>query len=142
MFDSGFRIEALYSNGTDPKEVVDAKLVESAHMLLQPLMLRRLKRDVLSAELPPKIEQKIVVPLSSMQRFLYSAILGKDLSRMTGMQSAGRKGSSKDWSRLNSLVMQLRKVCNHPYLFPEMDPMETDERMVEASSKLQVLDKI
>jgi ribosomal protein L12E/L44/L45/RPP1/RPP2 len=139
MFDAGFRIEALYSNGTDPKEVVDAKLVESAHTLLQPLMLRRLKRDVLSAELPPKIEKKIVVPLSSMQRFLYSAILGKDLS---GMQSNGRKGSPKDWSRLNSLVMQLRKVCNHPYLFPEMDPMETDERMVEASSKLQVLDKI
>jgi SWI/SNF-related matrix-associated actin-dependent regulator of chromatin subfamily A member 5 len=139
MFDEGFRIEALYSNGTDPKEVVDAKLVESAHTLLQPLMMRRLKRDVLSAELPPKIEKKIVVPLSPMQRFLYSGILGQDLS---GMQPNGKRRATKDWSKLNSLVMQLRKVCNHPYLFPEMDPMETDERMVEASSKLQVLDKI
>jgi superfamily II DNA or RNA helicase len=141
MFDAGFRIEALYTNSSDPSQVVDANLMECAHTLLRPLMLRRLKRDVLSDELPPKTEKKIVVPLSSMQRFLYSGILRNDLSTLMP-NGNGRGGGGKDWSKLNSLVMQLRKVCNHPYLFPEMDPMDTDERMVNASSKLLVLDKI
>lgn len=136
MFDQGFRIEELYTNASDPRKVMDARLMECAHTLLRPLMLRRLKRDVLSAELPPKIEKKIIVPLSSMQRFLYSGILQQDLSSVILPAGAGSGPKVRDWSKLNSLVMQLRKVCNHPYLFPEMDPMETDERMVNASVSL------
>lgn len=34
------------------------------------------------------------------------------------------------------------QVCNHPYLLPGVDPMETDERLVEASSKLRLLDRL
>ena len=30
----------------------------------------------------------------------------------------GGGGGGNDWRRLCSLVMQLRKCCNHPYLFP------------------------
>jgi SWI/SNF-related matrix-associated actin-dependent regulator of chromatin subfamily A member 5 len=33
-------------------------------------------------------------------------------------------------------------VCNHPYMFKAMDPLENDERLVQASSKLVVLDKL
>ena len=33
-------------------------------------------------------------------------------------------------------------MCNHPYMFKAMDPLESDERMVGASSKLVVLDKL
>ena len=29
---------------------------------------------------------------------------------------------SKAWAKLQSLVMQLRKCCNHPYLFPDAEP--------------------
>ena len=35
-------------------------------------------------------------------------------------------------------LMQLRKCCNHPYLFADSD--ETDENMVEMSGKLKLLD--
>ena len=145
-FDAGFRIEALYANTSDTRNVMDAGLMECAHSLLRPLMLRRMKRDVLSLELPPKTEHKIMVPLSNMQRFLYAGILKNDLSVLAGARSTaqGQKiGQGKiNWSKINSLIMQLRKVCNHPYQFPDMDPMETDERIVQASSKLQVLDKL
>ncbi len=42
-----------------------------------------------------------------------------------------------------NLLMQLRKVCNHPYLFnldaePDFDGVTTDEDIVEASGKMQV----
>ena len=29
---------------------------------------------------------------------------------------------SKAWTKLQSLVVQLRKCCNHPYLFPDAEP--------------------
>ena len=41
--------------------------------------------------------------------------------------------------------MQLRKVCNHPFLFPgseEGPPFVTDERIVKASGKMLLLDKL
>ena len=34
------------------------------------------------------------------------------------------------------------QVCNHPYLLQGADPMETDERLVAASSKLRLLDRL
>jgi hypothetical protein len=48
--------------------------------------------------------------------------------------------SAGDWRRLQMLLCQLRKACNHPYLFKGAETAdETDiEEMVEASGKLQV----
>jgi SWI/SNF-related matrix-associated actin-dependent regulator of chromatin subfamily A member 5 len=41
-------------------------------------------------------------------------------------------------------LIQLRKVCDHPYLLPgaEAEPFEIAEHIVQASSKLVVLDKL
>ena len=50
----------------------------------------------------------LMVPLSKMQRTLYTNILKKDSEEING------KGGDK--SRLLNIVMQLRKACNHPYL--------------------------
>ncbi|KAJ1492621.1 P-loop containing nucleoside triphosphate hydrolase protein, partial [Baffinella frigidus] len=136
---------AVFSSRTHSCHQPVAALMQSAHRLLQPLMLRRLKREVLGDELPPKIETKVVVPLSKMQRFLYSAILTQDLSAL--ISAADRKSTKRsavplEYARLSSLLMHLRKVCNHPYMFKAMDPLESDDRMVHASSKLIVLDKL
>ena len=49
------------------------------------------------------------------------------------------------YSQLNNLLMQLRKCCNHPYLFPdaEEDPDTTPlEDLVAASGKLRLLDRL
>ncbi len=52
--------------------------------------------------------------------------------------------SSAHWKKLLNLLMQLRKVVNHPYMFPEAEdsPGETDERIVTSSAKMMVLDKL
>ncbi|GAA5869471.1 hypothetical protein JCM16303_000482 [Sporobolomyces ruberrimus] len=49
-----------------------------------------------------------------------------------------------DWKKMMNLLMQLRKVCDHPYLLPgaESEPFEVAEHIVAASSKLIVLDKL
>jgi len=52
--------------------------------------------------------------------------------------SEGGPGQTSEWKRLQSLMMQLRKCCDHPYLFSGADPHpETiDESIVTASNKM------
>ncbi|KAL8647938.1 MAG: hypothetical protein Q9210_005265 [Variospora velana] len=48
------------------------------------------------------------------------------------------------WRKLMNLLMQLRKVCNHPYLLPrvEPDPYYIGQHVINASGKFIVLDKL
>ena len=78
-----------------------------AWQVLRPFLLRRVKSDV-ERGLPPKKETILKISMSEMQRKYYAALLQKNLDALTG---------SSDRSRLLNIVMQLRKCCNHPYLF-------------------------
>lgn len=51
--------------------------------------------------------------------------------------------TKSEWKRLQSLLMQLRKTCNHPYLFAGADPNPNaiDDGIVEASNKMALLDR-
>ncbi|KAL9002490.1 MAG: hypothetical protein Q9188_004571 [Gyalolechia gomerana] len=56
-------------------------------------------------------------------------------------QDEGRKSA---WRKLMNLLMQLRKVCNHPYLLPhaEPNPYYIGEHIMHASGKFIVLDRL
>eukprot|EP00079_Xenopus_tropicalis_P023419 XP_012815803.1 PREDICTED: SWI/SNF-related matrix-associated actin-dependent regulator of chromatin subfamily A member 5 isoform X1 [Xenopus tropicalis] len=115
----------------------DQKLVERLHMVLKPFLLRRIKADV-EKSLPPKKEIKIYVGLSKMQREWYTKILMKDIDILN---SSGKT----DKMRLLNILMQLRKCCNHPYLFDGAEPgppYTTDMHLVTNSGKMVVLDKL
>ncbi|XP_053773421.1 probable global transcription activator SNF2L1 isoform X6 [Desmodus rotundus] len=115
----------------------DQKLVERLHAVLKPFLLRRIKTDV-EKSLPPKKEIKIYLGLSKMQREWYTKILMKDIDVLN---SAGKM----DKMRLLNILMQLRKCCNHPYLFDGAEPgppYTTDEHIVSNSGKMVVLDKL
>jgi SWI/SNF-related matrix-associated actin-dependent regulator of chromatin subfamily A member 5 len=49
-----------------------------------------------------------------------------------------------EWRKLMNLVMQLRKVCNHPYQIQaaEPDPYYSGDHVIEASGKFIVLEKL
>jgi SWI/SNF-related matrix-associated actin-dependent regulator of chromatin subfamily A member 5 len=49
-----------------------------------------------------------------------------------------------EWRKLMNLVMQLRKVCNHPYQIQaaEPDPYYSGDHLIEASGKFIVLEKL
>jgi hypothetical protein len=82
-----------------------------------------------------------------MQRFWYKRLL---LQSGAAASLAGAKsmvaGQQEDvrWKKLTGLLMQLRKACNHPFLFPgaEPEPIVTGPTIVTASGKMQVLDKL
>ena len=69
-------------------------------------MLRRTKADR-ATKLPDKIEINISVALSDLQLKLYQEML-------QSQNLVDSTGSSKVYF---NMLMQLRKVCNHPYMF-------------------------
>ncbi|KAI0961394.1 hypothetical protein AcV7_000503 [Taiwanofungus camphoratus] len=89
------------------------------HMILKPFMLRRVKRHVQN-ELSDKIEIDIYVDLSARQRSLYKALLA-NVSVADLLEKAANIGDADSARSLMNLVMQFRKVCNHPELFERAD---------------------
>ncbi|KAH1838518.1 hypothetical protein KXX43_000541 [Aspergillus fumigatus] len=114
-------------------------VVQQLHRVLRPFLLRRVKSDVEKSLLPKK-EVNLYVPMSEMQVKWYQKILEKDIDAVNG--AAGKRESK---TRLLNIVMQLRKCCNHPYLFEGAEPgppYTTDEHLVYNSGKMVILDKL
>ncbi len=86
---------------------LNARQIQRLHMILKPFMLRRIKRDVQN-ELGAKIEKNIYCELSPRQRRLYRGLRDK-----LPLLELLRSGND---SVLMNLVMQFRKICNHPEL--------------------------
>jgi SWI/SNF-related matrix-associated actin-dependent regulator of chromatin subfamily A member 5 len=85
-------------------------------------------------------EINLFVGLTDMQRKWYKALLEKDIDAVNG---AGGKKEGK--TRLLNIVMQLRKCCNHPYLFDGAEPgppFTTDQHLIDNSGKMIILDKL
>lgn len=114
-------------------------IVQQLHRVLRPFLLRRVKADVEKSLLSKK-EINVYVGMTEMQRKWYRSLLEKDIDAVNGM---GGKKEGK--TRLLNIVMQLRKCCNHPYLFDGAEPgppYTTDEHLVDNSGKMVVLDKL
>eukprot|EP00124_Ichthyophonus_hoferi_P002211 Ihof_evm13s141 gene=Ihof_evmTU13s141 len=116
-------------------------VVQRLHSVLKPFLLRRLKSDV-EKELLPKIETKIYVGMTDLQVTWYKTILSKDIDLVQGGVHA-KSGKL----RLLNILMQLRKCCNHPYLFDGAEPGPPYENLhlqhlVDNCGKLVVLDKL
>ncbi|CAL9116371.1 unnamed protein product [Musa acuminata var. zebrina] len=125
-FDKWFQI----SGENDQQEVI-----QQLHKVLRPFLLRRLKSDV-EKGLPPKKEIILKVGMSQLQKHYYRALLQKDLEVI----NAG--GERK---RLLNIAMQLRKCCNHPYLFQGAEPgppYTTGEHLITSAGKMVLLDKL
>ena len=107
----------------------NAEIVQQLHKLLKPFLLRRTKSEV-ERSLPPKKEIHIKVGLTELQKRLYKKLLTSSLLQ-----------ESK--TVYKNIIMQLRKVCNHPYLFDGVEEQHPPENhLVIFSSKMRILDKL
>ncbi|KAL3438532.1 SNF2 family N-terminal domain-containing protein [Aspergillus tetrazonus] len=135
VFGDSEAFDQWFSNQEADQDTV----VQQLHRVLRPFLLRRVKSDVEKSLLPKK-EVNLYVPMSSMQVKWYQKILEKDIDAVNG---AGGKKESK--TRLLNIVMQLRKCCNHPYLFEgaeEGPPYTNDVHIINNSGKMVILDKL
>ncbi|XP_041094670.1 helicase SRCAP [Polyodon spathula] len=83
-------------------------LIKRLHKVLRPFLLRRIKVDV-EKQMPKKYEHVIHCRLSKRQRCLYDDFMAQSSTRETL--------ASGHFMSVINILMQLRKVCNHPDLF-------------------------
>ncbi|EFN75626.1 Putative DNA helicase Ino80 [Harpegnathos saltator] len=128
LFDSHDEFNEWFSKDIEShaenKTGIDEKHLSRLHMILKPFMLRRIKKDV-ENELSDKIEVMVYCPLTTRQKLLYSALKKKirieDLLHYTVGGGDTASNDKNFTSNLMNLVMQFRKVCNHPELFERRD---------------------
>ncbi|XP_076158076.1 chromodomain-helicase-DNA-binding protein 4a [Alosa pseudoharengus] len=116
--------------------------IKKLHDMLGPHMLRRLKADVFK-HMPSKTELIVRVELSPMQKKYYKFILTRNF------EALNTRGGGNQVSLLN-VVMDLKKCCNHPYLFPAAameapkmpNGMYEGNALTKAAGKLFLLQKM
>uniref|UniRef100_A0A671KS14 Chromodomain-helicase-DNA-binding protein 2-like n=1 Tax=Sinocyclocheilus anshuiensis TaxID=1608454 RepID=A0A671KS14_9TELE len=113
---------------------------QSLHKVLEPFLLRRVKKDV-EKSLPAKVEQILRVDMSAQQKQFYKWILTRNYKAL----SKGTRGSS---SGFLNVVMELKKCCNHGFLIKQPEEVENEktqehlQSLVRGSGKLVLLHKL
>merc|ERR1712038_1133722 len=118
------------------------------HKVLRPFLLRRLKKDV-ESQLPDKVEYIIKCEMSGLQRALYTHMQERGVMLTQEAKSAASKGGTK---ALMNTIMQLRKLCNHPFMFQHVEEgyarhlggldVVQGPDIFRASGKFELLDRI
>ncbi|WOL00553.1 protein CHROMATIN REMODELING 5 [Canna indica] len=129
-----------YKNLSSFNEIQLANL----HKELRPHILRRIIKDV-EKSLPPKIERILRVEMSPLQKQYYKWILERNFHNLN-------KGVRGNQVSLLNIVVELKKCCNHPFLFESADhgyggdtgisDINKVERIAMSSGKLVILDKL
>ena len=139
-FASAYDSSTGSTDDTSTSMIKDDGLMKQCFKLLEPIMLRRLKQNVLAAHLPPKTEIVLQAPMSLAQQHHYRQVL----RTVTGLvRNVGYKNVS-------SLLWQLWKCCLHPFLFEGVEEAaaegaqghSVDSKIVWMSGKMCLLDAL
>ncbi|KIY45726.1 SNF2-family ATP dependent chromatin remodeling factor snf21 [Fistulina hepatica ATCC 64428] len=145
-FDEWFNTPFANSGTPDKIELNEEEallIIRRLHKVLRPFLLRRLKKDV-ESELPDKLEKVIKVRMSALQSQLYKQM--KKFKMIAAGQGTKGKGTN-GVKGLSNELMQLRKICQHPYLFESVEDNINptgmiDEKIVRSSGKVELLNRI
>ncbi|CAH2274323.1 chromodomain-helicase-DNA-binding 2 isoform X1 [Pelobates cultripes] len=113
---------------------------QSLHKVLEPFLLRRVKKDV-EKSLPAKVEQILRIEMCALQKQYYKWILTRNYRAL----SKGTRGST---SGFLNIVMELKKCCNHCFLIKYPEEIEKESKqeglqtLIRSSGKLILLDKL
>ncbi|OMJ24057.1 Chromatin structure-remodeling complex subunit snf21 [Smittium culicis] len=164
-FDEWFNAPFAGTNGQDRIDLNEEEqllIIRRLHKVLRPFLLRRLKKDV-ESDLPDKVEHIIRCRMSALQNRLYHQMrkFGTLFHDVDGINEAiqaktgndpltGKPYSKKPFkgvSGLNNTIMQLRKICNHPFVYEDVEsainPMKTNNPLLyRAAGKFEILDRI
>ncbi|OWB63225.1 hypothetical protein B5S29_g4187 [[Candida] boidinii] len=145
-FDEWFNTPFANTGHQDKLELTEEEsllIIRRLHKVLRPFLLRRLKKDV-EKDLPDKIEKVIKCKFSSLQSCIYKQMLDHNaLFVGAGVQGATKSGLKG----LNNKIMQLRKICNHPFVFEEVEDAINPSRLTtdliwRSSGKFELLDRV
>lgn len=143
-FDEWFNTPFANTGGQDKMELTEEEqilVIRRLHKVLRPFLLRRLKKDV-EKDLPDKTEKVIKCKFSSLQARLY-----KQMVTHNKLVVSDGKGGKTGARGLSNMIMQLRKLCNHPFVFDEvenqMNPLNTSNDLLwRTAGKFELLDRV
>ncbi|KAK5120002.1 hypothetical protein LTR85_007078 [Meristemomyces frigidus] len=143
-FDEWFNTPFANTGGSDSMALTEEEsilVIRRLHKVLRPFLLRRLKKDV-EKDLPDKQERVIKCNKSALQAKLYKQLLNHNKI----MVSDG-KGSKTGMRGLSNMLMQLRKLCNHPFVFEEVEDQMNPSRLTNdmiwrTAGKFELLDRV
>ncbi|KAL7144672.1 hypothetical protein ABFS83_07G028500 [Erythranthe nasuta] len=115
---------------TDEEQLL---VIRRLHHVIRPFILRR-KKDEVEKFLPGKTQVILKCDMSAWQKVYY-----RQVTEMGRVGLAHGSGKSKS---LQNLTMQLRKCCNHPYLFLTDYFTQRNEDIVRSSGKFELLDRL
>ncbi|KAG5832087.1 hypothetical protein ANANG_G00287390 [Anguilla anguilla] len=141
---------AMTGEKVDLNEEETILIIRRLHKVLRPFLLRRLKKEV-EAQLPEKVEYVIKCDMSALQRVLYRHMQAKGVLLTDGSEK-DKKGKGGTKTLMNT-IMQLRKICNHPYMFQHIEESFSEHLgftngivqgpdLYRASGKFELLDRI
>lgn len=144
-FDEWFNTPFANTGNQEKIELTEEEsllVIRRLHKVLRPFLLRRLKKDV-EKDLPDKVEKVLKCNLSGLQYVLYQQMLKHNALFVGAGTTAGKSGIKG----LNNKIMQLRKICNHPFVFEEVEDILNSSRLTNdliwrTSGKFELLDRI
>ncbi|CEM01013.1 unnamed protein product [Vitrella brassicaformis CCMP3155] len=136
MYYDAFQRQYYAIERTDEVGTIKQEQLLNLQRELNDVILRRVKKDV-EKSLPHKHERILRVELSPDQAEWYRNILARNYEELS-KSSGGNKTS------LQNICMELKKVCNHPYLLhvPSHHPQEYNQGLVYSSGKICLLDQL
>ncbi|CCD27286.1 SWI/SNF catalytic subunit SNF2 NDAI_0K00950 [Naumovozyma dairenensis CBS 421] len=144
-FDEWFNTPFANTGGQDKIELNEEEtllVIRRLHKVLRPFLLRRLKKDV-EKDLPDKVEKVIKCQMSALQQVMYQQMLKYRrlyIGDHTNKKMVGLRG-------FNNQLMQLKKICNHPFVFEEVEDRinptrETNSNIWRVAGKFELLERI
>uniref|UniRef100_A0A3B3DB25 Probable global transcription activator SNF2L2 n=1 Tax=Oryzias melastigma TaxID=30732 RepID=A0A3B3DB25_ORYME len=140
---------AMTGERVDLNEEETILIIRRLHKVLRPFLLRRLKKEV-ESQLPEKVEYVIKCDMSAIQKVLYRHMQKGIL--LTDGSEKDKKGKGGAKTLMNT-IMQLKKICNHPYMFQHIEESFAEHLgypngiisgpdLYRASGKFELLDRI
>ncbi|KAM4577577.1 putative global transcription activator SNF2L2 isoform 2-T4 [Odontesthes bonariensis] len=140
---------AMTGERVDLNEEETILIIRRLHKVLRPFLLRRLKKEV-ESQLPEKVEYVVKCDMSAIQKVLYRHMQKGIL--LTDGSEKDKKGKGGAKTLMNT-IMQLKKICNHPYMFPHIEESFAEHlgypngiinghELYRASGKFELLDRI
>uniref|UniRef100_A0A6S8IFU9 SNF2 super family n=1 Tax=Dunaliella tertiolecta TaxID=3047 RepID=A0A6S8IFU9_DUNTE len=148
-FESWFEFSSAVGQQGASQEIVMLeqrnKVISKLHGILRPFVLRRLKADV-QISLPQKKEIILYSKMTDTQLQLNKQMMDRTLMAEMEQLAKQNGGSLGNVGKLNNMLMQMRKNCNHPDLITSAFSNDVlfppPEVLLGQCGKLQLLDRL
>ncbi|KAI9728647.1 MAG: hypothetical protein M1828_002753 [Chrysothrix sp. TS-e1954] len=118
--------------------------IQQLKKAMEPYMMRRTKNDV-ETDLKPKVEKILRVELSDYQVEQSQNLHARNYEALS-------QGGAAFKGKIANMLMQLRKITNHPFMFPEFEEhlthgsdLSKEDRLrtlIKCSGKMMLLDQL